>query len=158
MTAIHPIRLMSAALPEHPPFIESITYQLTGLLVVFAALGSIWVVMELAGGFFRRADTRREPAAGPVAPVIPEVAAASGEIAPLTCALIAATVHCAYNGKARILSVEEARPQLVQAIIAASVHCMFEGRARVVSVEPVHADTAWAREGRRDIFASHRIR
>ena len=76
----------------------------------------------------------------------------------LTQALIAATVHTAFNGRARILSSEPADSAVIHAIIAATVHCLFEGRVRIVSVETLNPDTQWAREGRRDIFSSHRIR
>jgi hypothetical protein len=48
-------------------------------------------------------------------------------------------------------------PPLILAIITAAIHCAYQGRLRVVAVMPTpHID--WAREGRRDIFASHRIR
>lgn len=42
------------------------------------------------------------------------------------------------------------------AAITAVVHCMFAHSARIVSIRASAAD--WAREGRRDHFASHRLR
>lgn len=53
-------------------------------------------------------------------------------------------------------------------IIAAAVHHLFKGRARLASIRnasaippahgPAHAPIDWAREGRRDIFTSHKVR
>jgi hypothetical protein len=164
MIAIPPVRLMLASLPELPALSESVAYQLTGLLVVFVALAGIWGLLELSGAIFRRIAARQAavvisslPLPAP-SPQSPPAAPASTDIPPLTCALIAATVHVASKGRARILSATPVEPDVVHAIIAAAVHCVFEGRARVVSVNPLHSDPSWAREGRRDIFSSHRIR
>jgi hypothetical protein len=149
---------MLATLPEYPRFSESIAYQLSGLLVVFVALGGLWALLEVIGACFRCADRKvgtvlvEPPASAPPPPVDAPV------MAPLTCALISATVHAASQGRARILSATPEAPPVTYAIIAAAVHCMFEGRVRIVSVSPVHSDPSWAREGRRDIFSSHRIR
>jgi hypothetical protein len=147
---------MLAVLPEYPSVGESFTYQLSGLFVVFMALGGIWALLEVIGGFFRRADARRIK---PPETVTPPAATVEVEpvIAPLTSALIAATVHSAFEGRARILSATPEDP-LTYALIAVAVHSVFEGRARIVSVNPLHTDPSWAREGRRDIFSSHRIR
>lgn len=167
MIAIHPVSLMLAVFPDYPDFSESIAYQISGLLVVFLALGGIWVLLEISGALFRRADARKT--------TVPVVDAASSlrleknavepsdppadeAIDPLTSALIVATVHAASEGRARILSVEPLEPTVIHAIIAAAVHCTFEGRARIVSVSPIYIDPSWAREGRRDIFASRRVR
>ncbi len=78
-------------------------------------------------------------------------------VAPITHALIAASVDLFFKGRARIISAEPAPPH-IQAILAATVHTMFDGRARVVAVDRQSPDTTWAKEGRRDIFHSHRVR
>ena len=79
-------------------------------------------------------------------------------MAPLTHALVAASVHAFFRGRARIVSVGETPPEHVRVLIAATVHSLFHGRARIISVDKVQPDTSWAREGRRDIFSSHRVR
>ncbi len=81
----------------------------------------------------------------------------SSMVTPFTHALIAATVDSFFHGRARIVSAEPASDH-VKAILAATVHTLFDGRARVVAVDTRHPDTAWAKEGRRDIFHSHRVR
>lgn len=48
-------------------------------------------------------------------------------------------------------------PPLIRAIIAAAIHASYGPSLRVVAVVRV-ADLDWAREGRRDIFTSHRLR
>ncbi len=157
---------MIAVIPDYPSWGESLAYQLSGLLVVLVALGGIWMLLEISGAVFRRnaGVTRSKPAAVPAPSVAPEPATATvgmsepAALPPLTCALITATVHAASNGRARILSVAPSEPEVIHAIIAAAVHTIFEGRARVVAVNPLHSDPSWAREGRRDIFSSHRIR
>ena len=51
----------------------------------------------------------------------------------------------------------EAIPAHLPALIAAAVHMALEGQAhRILRIEPASGN--WAREGRRDIFTSHRIR
>lgn len=87
----------------------------------------------------------------PVRPVVPDSP-------PPTETLIAATVHCAFQGRARIVGVAAAEPAAVRAIIAAAVHTVFGNRVRIVAVGAVRPDTPWAHEGRRDIFYSHRVR
>lgn len=149
---------MIALLPDFPTFGESLAFQINGLLVVLLALGAIWLLLELSGAIFRRIAVR--PATQPdlaTPPVSPPPVFAP-EIPPLTCALIAATVHAASKGRLRVLSAAPVEPEVLHALIAAAVHCAFEGRARVVSVQALHSDPSWAREGRRDIFSSHRIR
>lgn len=160
MTVPFPDRLMLAVLPEFPGLGESVSYQLSGLFVVIVALGGIWVLLEIIGAFFRWAEARKiEPpviVSTEVAPVDAEPVI-SPLISPLTSALITATVHAAFEGRARIVSATPEDP-ITYVLITVAVHSMFEGRARIVAVNPVHSDPSWAREGRRDIFSSHRIR
>lgn len=49
-------------------------------------------------------------------------------------------------------------PPEVLAVIAAAVHVAHGGRARIVSVSPELDDLGWSREGRRQIFHSHKVR
>lgn len=55
------------------------------------------------------------------------------------------------------MSNESPLPPHLLAIITAAIHAAYAGRLRIVAVIPV-PDADWAREGRRDIFSSHRLR
>ena len=48
-------------------------------------------------------------------------------------------------------------PPHLLAVITAAIHAAYSGSLRIVAVIPV-PDADWAREGRRDIFSSHRLR
>lgn len=58
---------------------------------------------------------------------------------------------------AKAPAAESNVPAAIFAAIVAAVHSVAAGRLRVVSIVSVH-DHEWAREGRRDIFSSHRVR
>lgn len=105
-----------------------LSYQLTGLAVVFLALTSIWALMTFVGSFFRKAQ---KPAPAKVAVAAPVAAPAAQEegISPAVLAVIAAAVHSTLGARARVRSVEVSRP-----------------------------DAMWAVEGRRQIFSSRRVR
>lgn len=120
-----------ASLSEYPTMGESILFQLNGLIVVFIALSTIWGTMEVIGYFFKRSARR----AVKPAPVATETAGTTP--AP----------------------VETGLPLEVVAAIAAAVHFTFGRNARVRGVIPISSQTVdWAREGRRQIFESHRVR
>ncbi|HLP06673.1 MAG TPA: OadG family protein [Opitutaceae bacterium] len=126
---------LAAGLPPHPEFLESITYQVVGLVVVFSALGAIWLLMELMGALFRAADARRARPL-PAAPLPSTATATAGDL----------------------------RPELI-AVITAAVHSSIDSAATIVAITPVaaHQETnlnllAWSSEGRRQIFASHKLR
>ena len=127
LTAIAAPRLLGV-LPDHPSLSESIPFQLTGLAVVFIALGLIWVALEVMGLYFKR----RAPA-----PAVAPVPAASAAPAPVVPAGLP--------------------PELV-AVIAATVQVSLEGPYRIQAIVPVNPGQDWAHEGRRQIFASHQIR
>jgi Na+-transporting methylmalonyl-CoA/oxaloacetate decarboxylase gamma subunit len=127
-----PLRVFGT-LSEHPRFVDSIAFQLNGLIVVFAALCSIWILMEIIGFFFKRAEARKKAA------ILPH----SGE---------------AVATETPPVEAPDEVPAPVMAIIAASVAMTFQGRPhRIEAITPEHA-VDWAREGRRQIFASHRVR
>ncbi len=121
-----------ATLPEYPNVGESLLYQATGLAVVLIALCTIWFLLELIGVFFKRADARVKTA--PVSPVATAAPAVASEPPPGTI------------------------PAEVVAVIAAAVHVTLGGRHRIHSVTPALSPVDWAREGRREIFASHKLR
>ncbi len=126
---------IAVALPDKPELLDSITYQLVGLFVVFAALGSIWFLMEVMGRIFARVDQRAETVAAAAAG--PSVLPTEAEIVP---------------------------PAVIAVITAAAVACLKEGEHIVAihPVEPAHDQNlqllAWSSEGRRQIFASHKLR
>ncbi len=126
-----------ATLPEFPSLSETMAYQLNGLIVVGLALGSIWLLVEIIGAWFRGADRRAAEARAAAAAAAPAVAN------PTPAATPTATPSDA--------------PELI-AVIAAAVHCTLGANARVVSVAPGESSADWAREGRRTIFSSHKVR
>lgn len=92
-----------AQLPDQPALSDILSFQLTGLVVVFGALASLWVILELMGMFFRRrvaekpATAANPPAVAPVADGIP----------PDVVAAIAAAVHVTLKGRPhRVLSIK----------------------------------------------------
>lgn len=91
---------LGAALPEYPEFLDTLVYQLNGLVVVFIALGLIWGMLEVAGLCFKR---HPQPASQPVAmaPAEPENAGTPAEIM----AAIAAAVHVTLGSEHRIASI-----------------------------------------------------
>lgn len=119
-------------LPPYPTAKEMLSFQATGLLIVFLALGSIWFALEIIGRIFRYLEKR--PAAAPVAVTTP--------------APVAAAAPAADTGL----------PGEVLAAIAAAVHVTLGPGGRVAAVRSLTTDQDWAREGRCQIFASHRLR
>jgi Na+-transporting methylmalonyl-CoA/oxaloacetate decarboxylase gamma subunit len=126
--------LLFGILPEFPSVSETLGFQLTGLVVVFVALGSIWGLTELTGFFFKRAAAR-EPQGAPQP--APAPAAASPEPA---------------------ATAPEAISPEIFAVIAAAIHVTLGGRFRIQTITPVEHPRDWAQEGRRQIFASHKVR
>jgi Na+-transporting methylmalonyl-CoA/oxaloacetate decarboxylase gamma subunit len=129
LTALPAPRLLGY-LPEYPSLSESVPFQLTGLAVVFIALGLIWLALKVMGLYF----TRQAPAVAPVPVASLPPAAAPAPAVPADLA-----------------------PELV-AVIAATVQVTLEGPYRIQAIVPVNPGQDWAHEGRRQIFASHQIR
>ncbi|MFM7375526.1 MAG: OadG family protein [Chthoniobacterales bacterium] len=83
----------ASSLPAHPGWMENLQYQLTGLLVVLFALGSIAVLVWVIGKIF--AATEPKPViAAPVAPSATET-----EIPGPVLATISAAVSVALEGR-----------------------------------------------------------
>lgn len=137
MTYLYPL---AAALPEKPTMSESLQYGMVGLIVVFTALCSIWALLELMGVVFRSLERRRkarEEAAMVAAIRDNDTTSVDDNIAPETVAVISAAVYACLEAGAHIVSimpVDRAAP-------ARDLQLM-----------------AWSSEGRRQIFASHKIR
>lgn len=122
------------------------------LLALFLALGCAWLLVDLARKLRRPladAATQARPESAPLlapASVPAPAPAAATPAAPAPVPEIGAGV-----------------PPSHLVAIAAAVHHVFKGRARLASVLPAGHSGAmltvdWAREGRRDIFTSHRVR
>ena len=126
--------LVLGVLPEFPSVSEILGFQLTGLLVVFVALGSIWGLTELTGFFFKRAAAR------------------TPEIAPAPVAIPVSPIQ------APAATAPEAISPEIFAVIAAAIQVTLSGPFRIQTITPVEHPRDWAQEGRRQIFASHKVR
>ncbi len=131
---------LAAALTDKPALLDSIRYQFVGLIVVFAALGSIWGLMELMGWVFRTVDRRTVACAPAERPFSVGEPAVGG------------------------LASSGVTPELLAVITAAAHECLQAGE-HIVCIIPVDHLTpgdvnllAWSSEGRRQIFASHKLR
>ena len=125
-----------AKLPAHPLFSDALNFILTGFVLVIGALLVLSGLIAATGAYFksREAENLRKRQARKVAVANPlaEVPAAPS-------------------------SAGEADSPALAAVIAAAVHVALEGQAhRVIHIEPT--GVGWAREGRREIFSSHRVR
>ena len=76
------------------------SYQLTGLIVVFTALGLIWGLLEVVGLFFRRPVQTHRAAPAPAAPETSEAG-----LRPELVVAISAAVHEALGEGARIRAI-----------------------------------------------------
>ena len=144
------------------------------LLTLFLALGCAWFAIDLARKL--RApqsapEERPAPAAAPTLAPTPGVAAAPAALAAAPApAPISAPVPpppaAPLPPPAPVAATEPlvaGVPASHLAAITAAVHHLFKGRVRLASVLPATASASaapvdWAREGRRDIFTSHRVR
>lgn len=130
---LHPIL---AKLSAHPAFADALSFILTGFILVIGALLVLSGLISLIGKAFRMQEAKAKSGAGSKAAM--PVPVSSGVSAPAPAA-----------------SPEPDIP--LPALIAAAVHVALDGQAhRVVHIEPV--SIGWAREGRREIFSSHRVR
>jgi hypothetical protein len=125
--------MLASALPADPGLLDLVVFQINGLIVVTLALGLIWGLMEISGACFRKsaaAASARSPAPNP------EGSATNTPLAPPAGA---------------------GPSPLHVALITAAVHATLGPRARVVALAKPHAPE-WAAEGRRAIFATHKVR
>ncbi len=135
------------------------------LLALFLALGSAWFAVDLVRKLRQTsadcAAPRREVIASPAAPA----PAPPAPPAPV----VAAAIPASQETKASPRSEAGDVPADHLVAITAAVHHVFKGRARLLSAVAAGAATSagnaapaaqvdWAREGRRDIFTSHRVR
>ena len=126
------------ALPAHPKLGETLIYQFNGLVVVFIALGLIWVMMEVLGAVFRSVAARK--AARALA--VPAVTKPAVALAPS----VPGGQHAGSSDPS------------IYVVVAAAVYTALGTGHRIVDVKPVTDAHDWSREGRRDHFHSHRVR
>ena len=151
-------------LPEEPTFLQTIIYQLNGLMIVFVVLGSLWLLMELGGAFFKRREARGQkagtpPANAPASTAASTPVATSATSAATPAAVLAAVVAAA---SAHVAASARAIPPETAVVIAAATHLALAGAShRIVSMTPALAralafpsGNEWALEGRRAIFAA----
>ena len=130
---------------------EAVTYQITGMLVVFCCLGFLSLILSISGHVAVRMEERRkavqEAAAqalraftSPVPPATP----ASAEPTPAQVAALAASIYDA--------AVSSMTPQLI-AVLAAAVREEVGHDARILSINPVQG--SYAQSGRTSIMNSH---
>ncbi len=131
-------------------FMKALTYQLTGMIVVFGCLVLLWLILEVSGAVATRQEAKRKAqadaaraAAAAAAPVAPQPVAAP-ELTPAQVAAIAAGI---YDAAASSITPE------VVAAIAAAVKVTLGDEARILDIKPVN--TGYAQSGRTAIMNSH---
>lgn len=135
--------------------LEAVTYQVTGVLVVFCCLGLLSLILTVSGAVAVRLEAARKAkqeaakaalaAAQPAAPVAPAAAPATpAEYTPAQVAALAASI---YNTAASSIT-----PELVAAI-AAAVKVTVGQESRILAIEPV--DAGYGQSGRASIMNSH---
>ncbi|MBE6418569.1 MAG: hypothetical protein E7031_00395 [Akkermansiaceae bacterium] len=131
-------------------FMKALTYQVTGMIVVFGCLILLWLILEASGAVATRQEAKRKAqadaaraAAAATAPVAPQPAVAP-ELAPAQVAAIAAGI---YDAAASSITPE------VVAAIAAAVKVTVGNEARILDIQPVN--TGYAQSGRTAIMNSH---
>ncbi len=134
---------------------DAVTYQITGMLVVFICLGFLSLLLTASGTVAQRLDAKRkaraEAARAALAAAKPAPAPAPVEEAPAptgpTPSEVAAIAAGIY-GAAR----ERLTPEMI-AVIAAAVKVTVGNEAQILAINPVSND--YARGGRDNVMNSH---
>lgn len=131
---------------------DAVTYQVTGMCVVFCCLCFLSVILTISGAVAQRIDAKQKAkaeaakaamAAAAPAPA-PAPAAVGPELAPQQVAAIAAGIYDAARSSIT--------PEVVAAI-AAAVKVTLGNETRILDIQPV--GTAYAQGGRTAIMNSH---
>lgn len=133
--------------------LEAVSYQVTGMLVVFCCLSLLSLILTVSGSVAVRLESARKAkeaaakaalaAAQPPAPA-PAPAPAAVEYTPAQVAALAASI---YNTAASSIT-----PELV-AVIAAAVKVTVGQESRILDIKPV--DPGYGQSGRASIMSSH---
>lgn len=137
---------------------EALGYQTLGMIVVFFCLGFLAAILALSGKIAEKiaaaqlrkiavAEAEAKAKASAPVPAVKAVAQPSPEKSEL--ARVAAVAASVYT------SAQESLTPEILAVIAAVVHTECGINHRIVSITPVSGN--YARSGRSEIFASHRI-
>lgn len=121
---------------------DAVTYQVTGMCVVFCCLVLLSLILTVSGNVAQRLDaSRKAKAAAAQAAMAPAVAPAPAAAAPvLPPAEVAALAAGIYDAARSSITPE------VVAAIAAAVKVTVGNEARILDIQPV--DTAYGQSGR----------
>lgn len=131
-------------------FSKALSYQLTGMIVVFGCLILLWIILTISGSIAvkmeekRKAEAEAARAAAAAAAPAPAAPQPAVELAPAQVAAIAAGI---YDAAASSITPE------VVAAIAAAVKVTVGNEARILDIQPVN--TGYAQSGRTAIMNSH---
>ena len=130
----------------------ALTYQVTGMLVVFCCLGLLCVILSISGSIAVRMEEKKkaqaEAARAAMAAAAPAPVAAAPVLGPEpTPAQVAAIAAGIYDAAASSIT-----PEIVAAI-AAAVKVTVGNEARILDIQPVN--TGYAQSGRTAIMNSH---
>ncbi len=130
---------------------EAVTYQVTGMAVVFCCLGLLCVILTISGNVAQNLEAKRkaqaEAARAALAAAAPKPAPAPAPTDTKPTPEEVATVAAGIYGAAR----SSVTPEVVAAI-AAAVKVTVGAEARILDISPVTAD--YARSGRSSIMNS----
>ncbi|MBR3926127.1 MAG: OadG family protein [Akkermansia sp.] len=137
-----------------PEFMDALTYQITGMLVVFCCLGLLCVILSISGAIAVRMEEKKkaqaEAARAAMAAAAPAPVAAAPVLGPEpTPAQVAAIAAGIYDAAASSITPE------VIAAIAAAVKVTVGSEAKILDIKPV--DTSYGQSGRTSIMNSHTI-
>ena len=137
-----------------PDFMDALTYQITGMLVVFCCLGLLCVILSISGSIAVRMEEKKkaqaEAARAAMAAAAPAPVAAAPVLGPEpTPAQVAAIAAGIYDAAASSITPE------VIAAIAAAVKVTVGSEAKILDIKPV--DTSYGQSGRTSIMNSHTI-
>jgi len=112
-------------------FLNNISYQLVGIIIVIGALSLLGVAVWIVGRMIQASESRIISALKPV-----------------------------QTTKDRAQDTVETIPPEILAVLAAAVVTVLKGPHRIVEIHTAVDDRlqAWSLEGRRQIFSSHRVR
>lgn len=125
-----------AGLSAYPSFLENLRFQTVGFIIVLVSLGLLTLVLISIGGLFKKWEAQKAASAAGITPE-------------------------------QSLALRQAEdPRELLAVIAAAVYSAIGESHRIVSIRPVINGRiigelylqAWSMEGRRQHFASHKIR
>lgn len=120
---------------------DAVTYQVTGMCVVFCCLCLLCVILTISGSVAQRMDAKRKAKAAAAQAAMPAPVAAAAVAAPApTPAEVAALAAGIYDAARSSITPE------VVAAIAAAVKVTVGNEARILDIKP--ADTAYGQTGR----------